>query len=327
MWHPLLALSLDGVLMADQSPLILSFGSVNIDLTVGVETLPKAGETQHAGSYTVGLGGKGANQAAAAARLCHNHSIKVALAGRTGPDNFATLARETLTTFGVECSPLLEDPDHATGIALIHVDKQGENCITVVGGANQAVSETDIIAATPLLNAAQVLLLQLECPLHAVTAAAQAAHAGGAVVILDPAPAPNEDLPKLLWQNTDIVTPNETETERLTGIRPETPDGAAQAARILRGKGAKAAIIKMGGRGTYWQDATGEGFIPPFPVTPIDTVAAGDCFNAGLAVALTLQNSLGDAVRFASACGALATTRKGAADAAPTWNDVQNLLI
>ncbi|OUJ03089.1 ribokinase [Acetobacter cibinongensis] len=312
--------------MADNSPLILSFGSVNIDLTVGVETLPKAGETQHAGSYTVGLGGKGANQAAAAARLCRSRPIRVALAGRTGTDSFATLARDTLTTFGVECSPLLEDREHATGIALIHVDKRGENCITVVGGANQAVSETDIRAASPLLKTAQVLLLQLECPLPAVIAAAQVAHAHGGLVIVDPAPAPEGDLPEELWQNTDIVTPNETETERLTGIRPETPEAAARAAHSLRNKGAKAALIKMGGRGTYWQDVKGEGFIPPFPVNPIDTVAAGDCFNAGLAVALTLNYSLAQAVRFASACGALATTRKGAADAAPTWEEVQNIL-
>lgn len=312
--------------MSDTTPLILSFGSVNIDLTVRVKTLPKAGETLHASNYTIGLGGKGANQAAAAARLCRQTPAQVALAGRIGTDHFGAFARDALLSFGVETAPLYSDPEHPTGIALISVDQDGENCITVVGAANMAVGTADLEQNSPWLDRARVLLLQLECPLASVAAAAARTREAGGVVILDPAPVPTEALPALLWQNIDVLTPNETETFLLTGIQPETAEQAAQAAQILLHKGTQAVVIKMGGRGTYWHDGIEGGFISPFKVVPIDTVAAGDCFNAGLAVALSEGKPLPEAVRFASACGALATTRKGAADAAPTRNEVQALL-
>ncbi|MCC6105311.1 ribokinase [Acetobacter sp.] len=312
--------------MSDTTPLILSFGSVNIDLTVRVDTFPKAGETLHASNYAVGLGGKGANQAAAAARLCQSLPTQVALAARVGSDHFGAFAQEALRAFGVETTPVYCDPDHPTGIALITVDRNGENCITVVGAANMAVNEVDVEKNADWLKRARILLLQLECPLASVAAAAAQTRQTGGLVILDPAPVPTEMLPASLWQNVDILTPNETETALLTGIQPETAEQAAQAAQILLSKGARAIVIKMGGRGTYWHDGTQEGFIPPFKVIPIDTVAAGDCFNAGLAVALSKDLPFPQAVRFASACGALATTRKGAADAAPTWEDVQTLL-
>lgn len=312
--------------MPTPNPLILSFGSINIDVTARAARLPRPGETVHGESYAVMLGGKGSNQAAAAARLARGSHIQVALAGRIGQDGFGTQARQNFERFGVDLSPLRVDAAHATGIALIGIDGSGENSITVVGGANMAVDETDVDAASDWLERATVLLLQLEIPQQAVLAAARKARAAGAVVVLDPAPAPEQGLLDALWQEIDILTPNESETFQLTGIRPEMAEDAAKAAVLLLAKGVKAVLVKMGSRGVFWHDGTQSGLSKPFSVQPVDTVAAGDCFNAGLAFALAQGQPLSKAVRIASACGALATTRHGAADAAPEWDAVTALM-
>ena len=312
--------------MPENTPLILSFGSINIDVTARAARLPRPGETVHGESYAVMLGGKGSNQAAAAGRLATGSNVQVALAGRIGRDGFGVQARQELQRFGVDLAPLHEDPDNPTGIALIGIDDGGENCITVVGGANMAVNETDVASADEWLCRATVLLLQLEIPQPAVLAAAKRARQNGAIVVLDPAPAPHSGLLDALWNEIDILTPNESETYQLTGIRVETVEEAARAAESLLGKGARAALVKMGGRGVFWHDGTRSGHILPFKVHPVDTVAAGDCFNAGLAFALAQGETLEAAVRVASACGALATTRHGAADAAPEWSSVCELM-
>ncbi|KXV35218.1 ribokinase [Gluconobacter thailandicus] len=312
--------------MPDNTPLILSFGSINIDVTARAARLPRPGETVHGESYAVMLGGKGSNQAAAAGRLAAGSNVQVALAGRIGKDGFGVQARQELERFGVDLSPLLEDAANPTGIALIGIDGSGENCITVVGGANMAVDETDVLHADQWLSRAKVLLLQLEIPQPAVLAAARRARNAGAIVVLDPAPAPENGLLEALWQEIDVLTPNESETFQLTGIRAETVEDAARAAEVLLAKGAKAALVKMGSRGVFWHDGTRSGYSAPFQVQPVDTVAAGDCFNAGLAYALAQGQTLEKAVRIASACGALATTRHGAADAAPEWNAVTALM-
>lgn len=314
--------------MADESskPLILSFGSVNIDVTARAARLPRPGETVHGDSYAIGLGGKGANQAAAAARLGDGLGIEAAIAGRVGRDTFGETMRRDLRNFGVDLTALRDDPAQPTGLAVIGVDQQGENCITVVGGANMAVDASDVAGASALLARAGVLLLQLEVPLEAVVAAACAARESETRVVLDPAPAPEGPLPEALWSLIDVITPNETETAALTGILPTTPGDAAQAAQALCAKGARAAVVKMGGRGVWWQEGARGGFIAPFAVTVVDTVAAGDCFNAGLAAGLTLGQPLAEATRLAAACGALAVTCKGAAEAAPQWHEVAALL-
>lgn len=308
------------------SPLILSFGSVNIDVTARPHRLPRPGETVHASSYTIGLGGKGSNQAAACARLAHDLGLRAALVGRIGNDSFGTLAREKLETFGVLLDALHQDPENPTGLALIGVDDSGENCITVAGGANMAVGNADIERADSLFQAARVLMLQLEVPMGAVIAAAARARACGGLVIMDPAPAPTEGLPEALWGLIDVITPNESETCALTGIDPQDKADAAQAAGRLIERGARMAVVKMGGRGVWWQDGADGGFIAPFAVNAIDTVAAGDCFNAGLATALARGETLEQATRIAAACGALAVTKRGAADAAPFWAEVMALL-
>lgn len=312
--------------MSESPAHILSFGSVNIDITARAERIPHPGETVHAASYATGLGGKGANQAAAAARLGQGCGLGVFMAGRTGTDNFGAMARALLAPFGVDLSALREDPDHPTGVALITVDSNAENVITVAGGANMALDLTDVAAHRALIHSASTVLLQLEIPLDLTIAIAAEARRAGTLVILDPAPAPAEGLPEALWQVLDVVTPNETETRLLTGIYPETREDAARAARKLQALGASHALVKMGARGVYYLNATTEGFVPPYPVTAIDTVAAGDCFNAGLATALTLGKPLDEAVRFAAACGALATTKRGAAESAPHWNEVVSLV-
>ncbi len=301
---------------------IVSFGSVNVDVTAYPDRLPAPGQTVHAPRYVLGLGGKGANQAAAAARL----GAHAELAGRTGDDAFAALARDTLARLGVGMACLATDPAHPTGIALIGVESSGENAIIVAGGANAALDATDAARAAPILDRAAVLLLQLEIPVEACLAAAERARAAGARVILDPAPAPAAPLPPALWRLVDVTTPNESETEALVGLRPHTPEDAHEAAGRLLALGAACAVVKLGARGVAFRTATESGFVPPFRVRAVDTVAAGDCFNAGLATALARGEPLAAAVRFAAACGALATTRPGAAEAAPTLDEVTALL-
>lgn len=309
------------------TPLIVSFGSVNIDVTARARRLPRPGETVHGESYGIMLGGKGSNQAAAAGRLAASGAVRVALVGRVGRDDFGARARQELARFGVELSPLRDDAEHATGVALIGIDAgTGENSITVIGGANMAVDATDVVVADAWLEEAAVLLMQLEVPESAVIAAAQRVKAAGGVVVLDPAPVPDDGLSDDVLCVADIITPNETETGLLTGITPTTVSEASDAARILQVKGVRRVLVKMGGRGVFWRDGDEEGFCEPFRVDAIDTVAAGDSFNAGLAFALAQKQSFQDAVCFAAACGALATTRNGAADAAPYYADVRALI-
>ncbi len=301
---------------------IVVFGSTNVDVTAYAARLPAPGQTVHGESYAIQLGGKGANQAVAVARL----GAPVELAGRTGTDAFGTLARDRLTAFGVGTGHLLADAGTPTGIAVIGVSGDGENCITVIGGANMAVGRDDVARLSDLFAETKILLLQLEIPLEAALSAAKAVRRAGGFVILDPAPAPAEPFADDVWKSVDLVTPNETETEALTGIRPIDRASAAHAATAMMERGLPNAIVKMGAGGVYWKSAEGEGFVPSFKVEAIDTVAAGDCFNGGLAFALARGDELADAVRFASACGALATTKRGASDAAPSLGDVERLM-
>ena len=301
---------------------VATCGSVNIDVTAFSERLPRPGETIHGERYTMSLGGKGANQAAAVARL----GARSLFIGRTGADAFGDLARAGLREIGVDLAHLAADPAAATGIAVIAVDSRAENAIIVVGGANMRVEPADVDKARAALAGARVLLLQLEIPMATALAAAKAMRAAGGLVVFDPAPAPLGGLPADTFRLADVITPNETETEALVGIKAVTPIEAADAAGKLMALGARAAVIKMGARGVFYRDAAGEGFVPPFAVTAVNTVGAGDCFNGGLAVGLARGEPLGDAVRFAAACGALATTGPGGAASAPTLAAVEKLL-
>ena len=301
---------------------IAVFGSINMDIIAYSARLPKPGETIHGTGYKTGLGGKGANQAAAVARL----GAAVAMIGRVGMDGFGQAAFGELAGYGVNGQHILRDHDNPTGIAVISVGEGGENVITIVAGANMKIDLGDVARAEVPLSGAKVLLLQLEVPDAAGLAAAAMVRKAGGTVILDPAPVPAGGIAPEFWHAADVLTPNETETAALTGVLPTMPDEGLIAARALTERGVGTAIVKLGARGVVYKRGAEEGFVPAFEVIAIDTVAAGDCFNGGLAVALAEGRSLPDAIRFASACGGLATTKKGAAAAAPSRAEVENLL-
>jgi ribokinase len=310
--------------MANSTPqaAIATFGSVNVDVCGFCTRLPKPGETAPGQRYTIALGGKGANQAAAVARLGGQSQM----IGRAGNDMFGAMIRDRLDALAVGRDHLIFADNASTGIALISVDAHGENCIVVIGGANMIVDQALVDHSAATLRLAPVLLTQLEVPLAPVLAAAALTRAGGGLVILDPAPAPSDGLSSDVLRGVDIVTPNETETETLVGIRPQTTSDAEKAARLLAARGAPIVIIKMGSRGAYFHSRNIQGFVPPFAVKAVNSVGAGDCFNGALAVALARGDELPRAVRFAAACGALATLGPGGAGSAPTLAAVEDLL-
>jgi ribokinase len=301
---------------------IVVVGSINVDVTGYSTRLPKPGETIHGERYTIGLGGKGANQAAAAARL----GGAVTLVGRVGADTFATTALEALESFGVATEQIRRDEKAATGIALIGVDRRGENTIVVIGGANMALDVSDLERSLVPLAGAKVLLTQREIPASVSLLAAERARAAGAIAVHDPAPAPSDGLRDEELRAFDIVTPNESETEALVGFLPANAADAQRAARALIARGVRIAIVKLGAGGVHVAGPDVDMFVPPFRVESVDSVGAGDCFNGGLADALARGLALPAAVRFAAACGALATTRYGAAASAPTRAEVESLL-
>lgn len=301
---------------------IAVFGSINIDVTAYLDRLPNPGETLHGRSYRLGLGGKGANQAVAAAKL----GSGVSLIGRIGTDDFGSAAQSEITSFGLDMTYVRRDRTSQTGIAIINVGESGQNTIAVIGGANLALDESDVKHGSAALDGASVLMLQLEVPLAASLAAARRVRARGGLAILDPAPAPAGGLAGDVLAEIDVVTPNETETRALLGWAPASLDEGIGAARALHAMGARHAVVKLGAMGCCLAGQSGEHALGPFPVVAVDTVAAGDCFNAGLAHALEQGLAMPEAMRFASACGALSTTRRGAAAAAPSGDDVLALL-
>jgi ribokinase len=298
---------------------VVVFGSINMDLVVRTPRLPTPGETLTGHTFFTAPGGKGANQAVACARL----GVPTRMVGRVGDDLFGEQLRASLRSFGVQDDGVLTTPG-PSGVALIAVDDTAENTIVIVPGANGAVSIADIPRLEAVLDGARILLVQLEVPIETVVAAARAAHTRGVTVILDPAPA--LPLPDELYALADIITPNEHEATTLTGIAVHDDQGAIAAARALIARGARRVALKLGARGALTADAEGEQFWSPFTVTPVDTVAAGDAFNGGLAVALSEGRSFDEAIRWGLAAGALSVTRHGAQPSMPERNEVLTLL-
>jgi ribokinase len=301
---------------------IAVFGSINMDVTAYMERLPKPGETLQGREYKLGLGGKGANQAVAARKL----GSDVRFICRLGADDFAKPAERELASYGVDLSLVAKDPTGATGIAIINVGEGGENYISLIGGSNLAMDESDVARGRSALALADVLLLQLEVPLQACLKAAAIVRARGGIVILDPAPAPPEGLSTDILKAVDIITPNETEAGLILGWQPQSLEDGLKAAKELRARGVGTAVVKLGARGLAVAAPGVETIIPSFKVTAIDTVAAGDSFNGGLAHALEQGKPITEALRFAAACGALSTTKKGASAAAPTKQEVEAFL-
>jgi ribokinase len=293
---------------------IVVVGSSNTDMVVKTPHLPAPGETVLGGDFLMVAGGKGANQAVAAARL----GAEVTFVARVGQDVFGEQALAGFKREGLITEYVRADPTAASGVALILVDATGENSIAVASGANACLSPDDVQQARQTIEAADVLLLQLETPLETVLAAARIAHKAGARVILNPAPAPANPLPAALLACVDILTPNENELAMLAGAQT----GIEQAAAQVLSQGVETVIVTLGAQGALIVTQDAQQTVPSFAVDAVDTTAAGDAFNGGLAVALAEGKDLSKAVRFANACGALATTRLGAQPSLPTRDEI-----
>jgi ribokinase len=289
-------------------------------MILSVARIPRPGETVLGGRFATAPGGKGANQAVAAARA----GGTVSYVGRLGRDALGDQALAGLRREGISVSHVVRDAAHPSGVALIFVGSDGENSIGVAGGANQRLSAKDVVRAHALITGARVVLLQLETPLKTVEAAARFAHAGGAAVILNPAPA--QALPDRLLRKVMILTPNETEASILSGIRVSDIASAKRAARILRRRGALNVIVTLGAKGAVVATESGETWIASFKVKAVDSTAAGDVFNGALAVRIAEDCPLLEAVGFAHAAAALSVTRAGAQPSIPTRREINALL-
>jgi len=304
-----------------EQPTVLVVGSINMDMVMRVAQMPAAGETLHGEGFATSPGGKGANQAVAAARAGAN----CIMLGRVGDDSFGHTLRDVLAAEDINCDNLMVTGETSTGAAMILVDRFGENSIVISGGANLALTPDDIFPRGELFSSADVLLLQLEIPLPTVRAAMDLARRHCCKIVLDPTPVPARLPDELLA--VDIITPNAIEAEQITGMQAAEERSDRQVASQLVERGAGAAVLKTGHRGSLVVSADGEiARVPPYRVDIVDTTGAGDAFTGNLAVAVARGNCLVDAARIANAAGALACTKFGAQGAIPTWDEIHMLM-
>ena len=301
-------------------PRIVVLGGINIDLIGLAPRIPAPGETVIGDDFYTTPGGKGGNQAVAAARL----GADVSMIGRVGGDIFGPGLLDDLRNDGIDVTGVAVDPDRSSGVAVILLDSERQNRIVAVYGANAACDEEQFRAACLAMDGADALLLQQETDVEVSLAAAEYARAHGVMVVWDPAPV--RALNVEAYSNVDVLTPNQTEVEALCGIEVVDVDSARRAAVDLVEKGIPTAIVKLGELGVCYATSEGSGHVPSFEVEPVDTVAAGDAFGAGVAVALGEGVPLDEAVRFGCAAGALAVTRAGAQAAMPYRAQVEALL-
>lgn len=294
----------------DQSSMIVVVGSLNMDVIFRAPKMPEAGETILGGQFSTAPGGKGANQAVAAARL----GGKVAMVGRIGDDEFGHSILANLQRDQIDTSRVLVTEDSATGVALILLEESGENRIIVASGANHAITAQDILQSAGLIREASILVLQLEIPIECVQRAAMIAHQAGVRVILNTAPA--HTLPRELLQQVDILISNSGEAAMLAGMHEDNPPEIL--AQRLFQLCPNNVVITLGGRGALLIDSEGSESIPSYPVKVVDTTAAGDAFVGGMAAALVTGKTVREAVRRGNAAGALACTRLGAQPSLPT---------
>jgi ribokinase len=304
------------------APRITVIGSLNIDLVVRAPRMPAPGETIAGHDFHTVLGGKGANQAVAAAEL----GARVAMVGRVGDDSFGQMQRHGMEALGIATDFVITDEEAPTGTALIIVDAQGQNAIVVVAGANGRLAPADVESARPLIEASDAVILQLENPLPAVQRAAEIAWEMGVPVILNPAPAPKGPLSAEFLQKVDYLIPNEWEAATLTGTRVTDRRSAEQAALRLREQGVDTVIITLGDQGALAISSQGTIHAPAFPVRAVDTTAAGDAFVAAFTVARCEGQPLAKALRFANAAGALAVTRLGAQPSLPSREELESFV-
>jgi ribokinase len=298
---------------------IVVIGSLNADLVVRTPHFPKPGETIQGEDLATIPGGKGANQAVAAARL----GAKVAMIGRVGADAFGATLIENLRQNSVDTRRVQRDGSSATGTAIILVDSNGENSIVLSPGANGRVAGSDIGAAA--LTGTKLVLLQFEIPMEAVLSAAKLAREKRIKVILNPAPA--REVPDELWKLVDYVVPNETELGLLSSKPTGNKASLEAATQVLIARGAANVIVTLGEKGALIASRSSRKYVPSYRVKPVDTTGAGDAFIGGLAFSLIQRKSLTDAVKYGCACGALATTRFGAQPSLPTAKEVKEFLL
>jgi ribokinase len=306
--------------MTELAPKVLVVGSANVDLIVHSERLPRPGETVVGGEFNTAGGGKGANQAIAAHRL----GADVAFVARVGQDGPGRFAIDAFRAEGLDLSWVSVDPDAATGVALILVDRNGQNMISVASGANLHLTVEEVERAASVFASALVVVTQLEIPLETTRAALRLARAHGRTTVLNPAPA--RPIPDDIVALADWLTPNELEATQLTGVVVHDAPSACEAAQILLRRGAGNVVVTLGAQGAVLVTPVESVVVQAFPVTAVDTTAAGDAFTAGLAVSLGLGKSARECLIFASAAGALATTRTGAQPSLPRREDVLALI-
>ncbi|MBN2289367.1 MAG: ribokinase [Candidatus Glassbacteria bacterium] len=296
---------------------IVVVGSSNMDLVIKAARIPRPGETILGGEFVMVAGGKGANQAVAAARL----GAEVYFVARVGRDPFGEKMLENFRRDGICTDYVVQDEKHASGVAMIVVDESGENSIVVAPGANGVLRPADVVAAEEVIAAADSVLLQLEVPLETVACAAQLGARHGTRVILDPAPA--RALPDELLAAVSLITPNETEAEILTGIAGDDEDSARAQAAAIRSRGVGTVLVTRGASGSLLDDGSSVRVFPAPRVKSVDSTAAGDCFNGALAASLAGGAGLPEAIGFASAAAAFSTTRLGAQDSLPGKADLE----
>ena len=299
---------------------LIVLGSVNADHVLQVPSFPRPGETLHGRNYQVIPGGKGANQAVAAARL----HADIGFIACVGDDSFGQNIRQAFAEDGMDISAVHMMANTPTGIAMIQVSDCGENSICIAAEANDALSAEIVEQHSAKIEQAQYLLMQLETPLAGIELAASIAKAQATRVVLNPAPA--RSLPDALLAMVDIITPNETEAEVLTGVAVTDADSAAKAAQVLHDKGIATVMITLGSKGVYLsQQGTGK-IIPGFKVKATDTTAAGDTFNGAFVTGLLEGKAIDDAVVFAHGAAAISVTRFGAQTSIPSRDEVEQFI-
>tara|TARA_B100000989_G_scaffold294250_1_gene273028 strand:- start:3706 stop:4635 length:930 start_codon:yes stop_codon:yes gene_type:complete len=299
---------------------IVVIGSSNVDMIIRGDRIPKPGETIIGGKFYKAAGGKGANQAVAAARA----GGRVTFLSRVGNDVFGQEAIQGYRNDKINVNYVKVDHTESTGIALILVDSKGENCISVASGANMKLDKSDIKDATIELDNADVVLMQLETPIETIEYIIKSLKNKQVKTILNPAPALK--ISDDLLAHLTIITPNETEVELLTGVIVNDEKDALKASKILLDKGVKNVIITMGKKGAFLHSELGSILIPSFEVNALDTTAAGDTFNGAFAVAVAEGKALEDAVKYANAAAAISVTKMGAQPSIPLKNEIENFL-
>jgi ribokinase len=298
---------------------VVVVGGVNVDYCVTAQRLPVAGETVNGGRFFTAFGGKGANQAVAAARA----GASTAMIARVGGDSQGREVLENLRQNGVDASGVVRDALAPTGTAHIVVSDSGQNQIVVIPGANHNLCPADIEAGASLIRGARLLMLVLEGPMETTLYAARLARAAGKTVVLDPAPA--QPLPAELYGLVDYILPNETEASAISGIHVHDRDSAALALHLFRSRGVKTPVVKLGAQGAVALRGDEVLYSPPFPVDVVDSTAAGDAFAGGFCSALTRGLDFATCMRIASAAGALACTRYGAMPSLPSETEIRTL--